>query len=169
MLMTADLVSRRTAGEQVDEARIQAALGAYPAEHRYLFEGRYQNRTLTALARPFAHPFHEPWVRHFTREHAVVYATQASYLLVASAIHAGDFPGLSIDGFLTACRAEEALITSMSLRFHQRAAVPDRVPIHAEMDSLRRIHDSLHFHCTYEISDIVSLEAWLRTPRGAAD
>ena len=168
MLMAGDLVSERSTGKQVSDARIQSALGAYPKRHRYLFEARYADNTLIAYATPFEHPFHEAWVKHFTREHAVLYATQASYLLVACAIDAGDLAGLSQDEFRTACRAEEALITSMSIRFHQRAPIPERITIRAEIDSIRQIRDSIHLHCCYDIPDIVSLEAWLRTPRGVA-
>lgn len=157
---TIELVAR----EALSRDEIDQALLAYPPTSRFLEQAWYAPRALLAVARPFDHPYHEPWVQHFTREHSVVYATQASYLLVAAAIERGDFTDLTRDGFLRCCRSEEALISSLDIRFLQRAPVPERVEILASIVEVRRRNGAVFVRCQYRIGDIVKLDAWLTAP-----
>ncbi|MDQ7842079.1 MAG: hypothetical protein RDU83_13825 [bacterium] len=153
-----------SAREALPSDEIDRALLAYRPESRFLNQAWYTPRTLLAFARPFDHPYHEPWVKHFTREHAVVYATQVSYLLIASAIERGDFTDLTQEEFLHCCRSEEALISSLDIRFLRRAPVPERVEIAASMIEVRHRNSAVFVRCQYRITDIVKLDAWLTAP-----
>lgn len=156
-----------SAHEALPKDEIDRALLAYGPQSRFLEQAWYTPRTLLTFARPFDHPFHEPWVKHFTREHSVVYATQASYLLIAAAIERGDFTDLTWEAFMHYCRSEEALISSLDIRFLRRDPVPERVEIAASIVDIRRRNGAVFVRCQYRISDIVKLDAWLTAPSKA--
>ena len=145
---------------------IDRALQCYPKRNRFISEAYYSRRMLAASAVRFPHPFHEPWIEHFTREHTVTYATQASYLLIQSAIDAGDFPYLTRNHYDHVCRSELGLMSKITVRFHRAATVPSCVPIVAKIQSVRQLQDSVYAKCDYKLGDICSMEAWLTAPVG---
>jgi hypothetical protein len=151
---------------RVSSRDIQRALHAYPTTHRFIREAMYANHVLTASADSFVHPFHEPWMKHLTREHSVVYATQASYLLIQAAIDAGEFPYLTASHYRYVCRSEEGLMSKISVRFHRTAPMPSCVQIVAKIENIRKLRDAVYVNCLYRISDICTMQAWLTSPVG---
>jgi hypothetical protein len=167
-LQECETLSSETAqlGSRVSTADIHRALGTYPEHNRFIQEATYAKGALTAWARKFPHPLHEPWVEHLTREHALIYTTQASYLLIQAAIDAGDFPYLSADHYSYVCRSEEGVISKVAVRFRRTASVPARVKIQAAIVTARTRRGAVYVQCRYQIADICTVEAWLTSPIG---
>ena len=166
MLAATSLTDTRSLDTRVSTGDICRALHAYPARHQFIREAHYADHVLTATADRFVHPFHEPWVEHLTREHAVLYATQASYLLIQAAIDAGQFPHLTAEHYHYVCRSEEGLMSKISVRFYRTAPVPACVHIVAQINKVRQFRGAIFVNCEYRISDICLVEAWLTSPIG---
>jgi hypothetical protein len=164
MLMKASFPVGAVPADLVPAADIAGALQTYPARNRFISEAWYSNKVLQAWGRGFPHPFHEPSITHLTREHALTYVSQASYILVSAAIERGDFPHLTSTRYSRACRNEEGLMGSVSVRFRRHAAVPDQVRIRAEILRIRKLRNAVFVDCEYEIADIAILRAWLTCP-----
>lgn len=164
MLMKASFPIDAVSADKISDSEISRGLEAYPARNRFISEAWYSNKVLQAWGKSFPHPFHEPWITHLTREHALTYVSQASYILVGAAIERGDFPHLSSARYKRACRNEEGLMGSVSVRFRRHAAVPDQVRIRAEILRIRKLWNAVFVDCEYEIADIATLRAWLTCP-----
>ncbi|HUW11923.1 MAG TPA: hypothetical protein VM537_19510 [Anaerolineae bacterium] len=92
---------------------------------------------LFAEFRTFKHPFLRSEPEHLTREHALMFVTQASYLFAALFRQVDpDYP-LSRDAFRRLALAERALFTRVQLNFHRVIRNRDGIVLEMWCDRFR--------------------------------
>lgn len=126
----------------------------YGQENRYVKSVVRTSRGYSFSCSDFDHPFHVPEPAHLTREHVIVYVTQA--ICVATGLHSNSEPNFpfTAEHFIRALTSERASIRSFEFKYQKY--VP-RSPI-IELD--------LEFERIAEISDFVLFDFRFRFPAG---
>lgn len=94
-------------------------LTLYPSSRQCIAEAFSDGDTSRFLVLDFPHPFQEPQPRHLTREHAVVFATQALCVHVGAMAELTKLTPFSGPEFIRALDNEHALIKEISVKFHR--------------------------------------------------
>ena len=148
---------------------IRRLLPMYKPEAVFMREAVLRDGKLEAVFDTFDHPFSAEAPRHVTREHAVVFITQAAYVLTSlMATRTGQLP-LTLSRFWELALAEQVVFTRMHLDFHR--LIRNRHGINLELWCERhrvlwqKIHGRLRFAfpegCSGYCDAVIALDASL--------
>jgi hypothetical protein len=102
-----------------DQTELARLLPMYRKDAIFARQAMLCGDTLTVVFNTFDHPFSQPLPKHLTREHALVFVTQASYLLASFLQRIDPSWPLTIEEFQQLALAEQATFTRVELKFHK--------------------------------------------------
>ena len=103
----------------LDEREIRRLLPMYREDAVFMRCAEIADGRLSAVFNTFDHPFSRPLPKHFTREHALAFITQASYVLASVMQRTDPEWPLTTKEFLSLAMAEQATFTRVDLRFRR--------------------------------------------------
>ncbi len=106
----------------------------YAPEHIFIEEAHFDNNDLVCRFRSFDYPFSSFKMKHFTREHALVYLTQATYLIIAIQKNIDEQWPLETTESLELARNEQMTFTKIEINF--RRFIENKTPMEIRISIL---------------------------------
>ena len=137
----------------INQCEVLKILCAYKADCVFIDEAWFHGNRLVASFRPFAHPFTLAGSRHLTREHVLLYLTQASYLFVAKLCERRPYWPFEPSSFSEMALAEQAVITGIDMRFRKLAYLEEHRTIELHLERERAMAGRVFLRFSFGIGE----------------
>ncbi|MEE9613728.1 MAG: hypothetical protein V3W31_02100 [Thermodesulfobacteriota bacterium] len=101
----------------LDKKEFVSFLPIYKPEHIYIAKAEFANTCLTATFKTFEYPYSRIRIKHFTREHAIMFITQAAYVLAGELAKHGRLDGIDVKRYRRLIATEQATFSRVTLNF----------------------------------------------------
>lgn len=135
------------------ETEIRRLLPMYREDAVFLKHAILSDGRLSAVFNTFDHPFSRPLPKHFTREHALVFITQASYVLGSLMQIVDPMWPLGTEEFQRLAMAEQATFTRVDLRFRRFVRNRDGITLNIWCTGFRRMGGRLFARFAFDFPD----------------
>ena len=140
-------------GLVLDEREIRRLLPMYKEDYVCLKRAEIADGRLTAVFDTFEHPFSRALQKHFTREHALLFVTQASYVLASVMQRLDPAWPLQTEEFQRLAMAEQATFTRVDLRFRRFMRNRDGLTMDMWCTGFRRIGGKLFARFAFDFPE----------------
>lgn len=153
----------------ISKEELLRALFLYSADHVYLKEARYAEGCLQGTFRHFPYFFSKREVRHFTREQAVLFLTQTSYVLGYQLLKDGLLAPIDEALLAEMAETEQILFSRIGLSFKTLIQNKDGIRIEMRCDNIKRTRHAIILNMSFSFEDegcVGECEAYLRLSHG---
>ncbi len=138
---------------EVENDTIKSCLSVYDLEHIYIKSARYSTKSgLTATFKSFKYPFSKK-VKHFTREQAVAFMTQAAYVLAGQLVHTGVLSPLDMERYQRLNEEEKTTLTRVEIKFKRQIANTDGIKITIRNVKCKKILGKIFLRFIFSFQD----------------